>query len=221
MNEDNLELFKEALVEGIDRRIQRYIDACDEEIVFSQKHLEAMESIINMTKTVAFTGYRLEKMPFPEDENDERYLSFRKKLFIVISRLSELGYTRYISGIAQGFDTWCAEDVLALDEWLECAIPFPEQAINWNSAAQKRRNEIIAQCNKQTIISPTYKKGCYYERNRYMVDNADVIVCCYTGNKNGGTAYTVNYALQEKKVVVQINPKNNEITVLSDRKIKL
>lgn len=38
-----------------------------------------------------------------------------------------------------------------------------------------------------------------------MVDKADVVVCAYDGQQ-GGTAYTVNYALKQNKIVIQINP---------------
>ena len=82
---------------------------------------------------VAFTGYRPEKMPFVESKKDEAYLKFRKRQLQVIERLIERGCTHFISGVAMGFDTWVAEDILALQKnnsslELECAIPFPGQA---------------------------------------------------------------------------------------------
>ena len=48
-------------------------------------------------KTVAFTGYRPEKMPFTEDENDELYMRFREQLSKVIARLIERGYSHRLS----------------------------------------------------------------------------------------------------------------------------
>ena len=82
---------------------------------------------------VAFTGYRPEKMPFVESKKDEAYLKFRKRQLQVIERLIERGCTHFISGVAMGFDTWVAEDILVLQKnnsslELECAIPFPGQA---------------------------------------------------------------------------------------------
>ena len=64
--------------------------------------------------TVAFTGYRPDKLPFVEDKKDEQYLKFRERLLQVINRLVERGYTDFISGVALGFDTWAAEDIIAL-----------------------------------------------------------------------------------------------------------
>lgn len=42
----NQELFKQALVEGVNRRIDRELAACEEEVVFSRKHIEAMARIV-------------------------------------------------------------------------------------------------------------------------------------------------------------------------------
>ena len=97
---------------------------------------------------VAFTGYRPEKMPFVESKKDEAYLKFRKRQLQVIERLIERGCTHFISGVAMGFDTWVAEDILALQKnnsslELECAIPFPGQADRWSTSDQKRRYKIL------------------------------------------------------------------------------
>lgn len=45
-NKTNQELFKQALVEGVNRRIDRELAACEEEVVFSRKHIKAMARIV-------------------------------------------------------------------------------------------------------------------------------------------------------------------------------
>ena len=45
-NKTNQELFKQALVEGVSRRIDREIAACDEKVVFSRRHIKNMERIV-------------------------------------------------------------------------------------------------------------------------------------------------------------------------------
>ena len=170
---------------------------------------------------VAFTGYRPEKMPFGERKTDEHYLKFREVQMRVITRLIERGYTDYISGVAQGFDTWVAEDVLLLQKKyrnlsLECAIPYPDQAKAWPLSEQRRRYRILTKCNSSVILSYRYTKDCFFVRNRYMVDKADVVVCAYDGQK-GGTAYTVDYALKHNKIVIQINPSTCQVSIISKR----
>ena len=168
---------------------------------------------------VAFTGYRPEKLPFRERENDVAYLRFRKSLYRIIARLAELGYTEFISGVAMGFDTWVAEDVLRLkaenrEVRLECAIPFPEQADKWRHADRVRRERILDAADEVVTVCEEYAKNSFFRRNRYMVDRSDVVVCCFDG-KTGGTAYTVEYARRQGKIIIQINPTDMVVTVLA------
>ena len=46
-NKTNQELFKQALVEGVNRRLDREIVACDEEITYSRRHIRNMVRIVN------------------------------------------------------------------------------------------------------------------------------------------------------------------------------
>lgn len=123
---------------------------------------------------VAFTGYRPEKMPFVESKKDEAYLKFRKRQLQVIERLIERGCTHFISGVAMGFDTWVAEDILALQKnnsslELECAIPFPGQADRWSTSDQKRRYKILTHATSSVIVCEHYSSNCflYSERHKY------------------------------------------------------
>ena len=111
---------------------------------------------INMV--VAFTGYRPEKMPFVESKKDEAYLKFRKRQLQVIERLIERGCTHFISGVAMGFDTWVAEDILVLQKnnsslELECAIPFHGQADRWSTSDQKRRYKILTHARRIYLLT--------------------------------------------------------------------
>ena len=99
---------------------------------------------------------------------------------------------------------------------LECAIPFPGQADSWEKADQKRRYNILTAADKAVITSEQYNRGCFFTCNRYMVDKADVVVCAFNG-KSGGTAYTVDYALKQNKIVIQIDPETSEVSMLSKR----
>ncbi len=174
-------------------------------------------------KTVCFTGYRPEKLDFTE--NDEKYRALVGNLKIVVRRLFTLGYTNYISGMARGFDMWAAEAVCTLKKEndsvkLSCAIPFPSQAKSWTDEEKTRYNDILDFSDEKIVISPTYTRDSFHKRNRYMVDNSDVVVCLYDGT-SGGTAYTVNYALKKGKVVIQIHAKTLAVTVISENKLQL
>lgn len=114
-----------------------------------------------------------------------------------------------------------AEEILELRKGnkgiqLECAIPFPGQADSWKGADQERRYKIHTATDESVITSEHYNRGCFFTRNRYMVDKADVVVCAFNG-KSGGTAYTVDYALKQNKIVIQIDPETSSVSMLSKR----
>ena len=46
MDKDNLELFKKALNEAVNRKINKLIEECNEEIIISERHKRAMQLII-------------------------------------------------------------------------------------------------------------------------------------------------------------------------------
>ncbi len=77
------------------------------------------------------------------------------------ARLVSLGWTHCISGVARGFDTWVAEEILQLQKenkkiTLECVIPFPGQADSWVKADQKRKYNILTAADKLVITSEQY-----------------------------------------------------------------
>ena len=120
---------------------------------------------------VAFTGYRPEKLPFRESDSDISYLRFRRTLYRVICRLVELGYTDFVSGVAMGFDTWVAEDVIRLRSEhrgirLECAIPFTTQADRWSARDRFRYERILATADSVTTLSMEYTSKAFFLRNR-------------------------------------------------------
>ena len=58
-------------------------------------------------------------------------------------------------------------------------------------------------CDERVVISKEYTAGCMMKRNRYMVDNADVVLA-YLKKSSGGTYNTVKYAVSEGKEVIYI-----------------
>ena len=80
----------------------------------------------------------------------------------------------------------------------------------------ERRYKILTATDESVITSEHYNRGCFFTRNRYMVDKADVVVCAFNG-KSGGTAYTVRYALKQNKIVIQIDPETGRVSMLSKR----
>ena len=114
--------------------------------------------------------------------------------------------------MAQGTDIWAAEAVIDVREnmypyiKLIAAIPCPDQAKRWSRQSVLRYEQILKKCDEKNIISPFYHGGCMHQRNRYMVDNSDVLIAVYDNSEGGGTAFTVNYAKSKDKAIVYLIP---------------
>lgn len=152
-------------------------------------------------KTVCFTGHREIK------DIDE----VKKRLLILLEKLIINGYYSFITGGALGFDTIAAQVVLELKKKypqisLTIALPFLnsfEYEKGWTSKDIETYTFLKNNADEVVILNKSYKRGCYYERNRYMVDNLSVCIA-YQRRKSGGTAYTVEYAVTNKIEVINM-----------------
>ena len=164
----------------------------------------------SICKTCAFTGYRPSKMPWGYDETDARCVEFRFRLREALEYLIGQGYTDFMSGGALGFDQMAARIVLSLREkypWIRLimVIPFDGQADKWSREQRGRWLEIIEESDRVIHISHSYDKGVFFQRNHYMVENADLLLAAFDGQP-GGTAGTVAYAKRHGVRVVRIPP---------------
>ena len=146
----------------------------------------------------AFSGYRPQKMPFGFNESDPRCVEFKARLREAIEGLIGEGYAHFISGGALGMDMYAAVAVLELRRrypWiiLEMVSPFDAQSAKWDSPCRKRHARLFAQADMVTVISHEYTRSCMFARNRYLVNNADLLLAAWDGQP-GGTAMTVQYA---------------------------
>ena len=160
-----------------------------------------------------FTGYRPQKFPFPLDSSDSRYTQFENLLTAEIIKLINNGCLTFYTGMAMGFDIIAAECVLLLskapkfreeDMKLVCAIPFMGQADKYPADWRARYDEVLGAATQSIIVSNDYYPGCYYDRNRFMVDNSDCVVTWFDGSR-GGTKNTIDYAKKIGRKVININ----------------
>lgn len=155
--------------------------------------------------TCCFSGYRVEKMPFPA--NDSRMEALTAALDRAIRDAAALGYTGFFTGMSTGFDLWAAEAVLrarnTLPVQLFCAIPFDRQADRYPPEWKRRFNHCLLAADRVFALSRDYYTGCYAARNRFMVDASSLLICYFDG-KPGGTAQTVRMAEQSGLRIVNL-----------------
>ncbi len=158
--------------------------------------------------TCCFTGHRISKLPWRDDESDPRCAALKEKLAAVTEAVYDSGVRHYICGMANGCDMYFAEAVIALrgahpEITLEAAIPFAGQAERWGGKLQARYEALVSQCDVKTILQREHTADCMMRRNRYMVDSSSVLIACYDG-KPGGTMNTLLYAMRQKSEVIEI-----------------
>ena len=76
---------------------------------------------------------------------------------------------------------------------LVACIPCADQSERFSAAQRARYDALLSACDERVVLHERYENGCMFERNRYMVDRADLLLAYYTGRR-GGTKYTVGYA---------------------------
>ncbi len=158
----------------------------------------------------AFTGYRPQKMPFGFNELDPRCVDFKARLRESIEMLIWEGFSHFLSGGALGMDMYAAEIVLELRKtypWigLEMVIPYDSQADRWDEVYQTRYAVLLDAADIVTCTGHEFTKGALFRRNRYLVDNADLLLAAYDGQP-GGTQMTCEYARKIGVSVCKIPP---------------
>ena len=156
----------------------------------------------------AFSGHRPKKLPWGENERDERCIALKEKLRHAIQAAYDEGYRHFICGMARGVDIYCCELCLALrdryqDVTVEAAIPYAAQAEHWPAEEKLRYRDLLERCDYETVIQEHYDTGCFNRRNRYMVDHASMLIAVNDG-QSGGTRQTILYALSQRIPVVDI-----------------
>lgn len=154
-------------------------------------------------KTCCFTGPRTFKLGFEKD-SDPRCVELKKKINNEIGKLYQRGFTNFLSGMAEGVDIYCAEAVIELkktykDVTLTAVFPYNHKGKDREEKERDRLVEILRNTDKVITLQENYSPGCFYKRNRYMVDNSDLLFAVY--NNTGGTAYTIKYAADTNKPI--------------------
>ena len=107
------------------------------------------------------------------------------------------GCDRFLCGMARGFDLTALRCLADLREKykiiLVACIPYRGQERGMESEDRELYRMLLDACDERIVLHEAYRHGCFLERDRYMVEHADVVLA-YCTQDEGGTAYTVRYA---------------------------
>lgn len=111
-----------------------------------------------------------------------------------------------ISGMALGVDTMWAMVAKELGLKLIAAIPFENQYKIWPQSSKDVYFKLLEYAAEIVNVSgqKDYKAAYMQQRNIWMVDNCDLLVAVYNGDKSGGTYNCIEYAKSVNKPITYI-----------------
>ena len=139
------------------------------------------------TKVCCVTGHR---------DIPAKWITYvEQKLRQEVLEAIEAGYTRFISGFAEGTDLMFAAIVAEQKKrhpelFLEAAIPYAGRLKTRN----KQFQALLQACNGIKVMCREYTPSCFMQRNCYMVRESQRVISVYDGRDHGGTHFTMRYA---------------------------
>jgi len=151
-------------------------------------------------KTCCFTGHR-------EIHDDLDTLT--ATVSVILEDLILKGYCYFGAGGARGFDNLAGSVVLDLKKkyphiHLILVLPFRNQyehETGWTSKEIEQYHYLKKHSSKIIHLQEHYSSGCYYRRNKHLVNYSSVCIA-YQYKDSGGTAYTIKYAKSQNVQVI-------------------
>ena len=137
-------------------------------------------------KTCCVTGHR----DIPQKEINKVKAALRREVDLAVKE----GFTRFMSGFAEGVDQYFAEIVLEKKKKnpaLELIAVIPYQKRLDNLMEKRRTYEMLEACADVVVMQEKYHPSVYSHRNRYMAEHSDRVIAVYDGREkgDGGTCY--------------------------------
>jgi len=149
---------------------------------------------------IGFTGSRPHKLGGYKIPN----LTFNYVCHKIEALLLELKPEKCISGLALGYDSWCAKICIKLRIPFIGAVSFEGQEGKWKRESKEEYRNFLDLAEEVVYVcDPGYATWKMQERNCWIVDNSDIIIACFNGGK-GGTYNCVSYAKEKKKKIIII-----------------
>jgi uncharacterized phage-like protein YoqJ len=170
---------------------------------------------------VGFTGHR----------NCRKPEWLHTTLHEAVGRAAEKGARWFVSGGAPGMDCRFLEAAM-LERWhhagrpggfdemyyvkglpdgvvVMAALPFPGFWEHYREQEGSYFDTLYQQLDVVGHVSQGgYDVKKIHARNRWIVDESDVVIAVYDGRQRGGTYSTLRYAKQKRKPILWINPEN-------------
>lgn len=162
-----------------------------------------------MSKIISFTGHRPPRLEmFGKPYSDEQFKALVKHIKSKLVNVLDIN-TAYVGG-ALGFDSAAGCACIDLGIPIISCIPFVGYESRWFNPKDVERFNYLLDFSKDVVfvdeelkLSPKISKNAKnIVRDKYMVDNSEILIAMYDGNPEGGTYKTVTYAESKNKPVI-------------------
>lgn len=153
--------------------------------------------------TIAFTGHRPNKLGNDYDLVSPKVKLIETQIYNTVTEIAKEDEYEFIVGGALGIDTLVAKLAIKFYIPFTVAVPCRDQDRMWPQKSRDRYKDILLKAKEIYYISEEYNNHCMQDRNKWMVDNSDILIAVWNGTK-GGTANCINYAQKIGKRVIII-----------------
>jgi uncharacterized phage-like protein YoqJ len=144
----------------------------------------------------------------------EQELNNRISEFLVESSNNLTG----VSSLAVGADQIFAELILKVDGKLHAVAPFSGYEKTFDAKGLSKYKNFIERASEVEILpAKSTDQESYFAAGKRVVELSDVIIAVWNGKKAaglGGTGDAVEYARQNNKKVIHLNPNSKEIKII-------
>lgn len=142
---------------------------------------------------VCISGHRPEKLP-----TGTPLLMMQSLLFREIETAIEDGADAFYVGMARGTDLWAADMILHLRRkhpqiTLHAVVPFADRVQKLTGAELFHVSAVLDAADSVVTLSEHYYKGCYRDRNQYMVARSQRLIAL-AADARSGTGQTIHMA---------------------------
>ena len=153
----------------------------------------------SIASTACFTGHRPSKFPFSTKDKLNLDIFLSTVYLLAYEAVTEFGIDTFYCGMQRGMDVWGGQQVLRIKEEfpdikLICLSPYQDEIYERKGDDLKDYIALVNGCDEFIALHQKYVQGCYFERNRYMVDHSSYIIGAAVPGVRSGTDNTVKYA---------------------------
>lgn len=141
------------------------------------------------------------------------HYELEEKLYPILKRIIyEQEYVEFYIGRNGEFDVFTASIIKRAQRMFGCGnsciilvLPYPERNVEYYAGYYD--DVVIPEC-----LSGTHPKGAITKRNRWMIEQSDLLLC-YVERRKGGAYEALRYAEKLGKSVINIANTSSELAV--------